>query len=215
VWEQKPVAVLAVELTFPTATESEVATYGPWPAASRWEQALVAKVQGLGGIVLQRSPSLLLAAFGMPQTLEQLPQRAVQAALALRHLVVEGADRKHCPALRLAVHWGPLLVDVQASDPTAQLRAIGETLAWPVRLLGQAAAGEILLSPEIGPLVGEWCELQARELPLQREQPGRISVYSVVGTSPQWPRLGMYGRRRLSPFVGREPELAMLRERWL
>jgi DNA-binding winged helix-turn-helix (wHTH) protein/tetratricopeptide (TPR) repeat protein len=213
VWEQKPVAVLAVELTFPTAAENEDVTYEPWTVASRWEQAIVEKVQGLGGIILQRSPSLLLVAFGIPLTLEQLPQRVVQAALTLRDLVVEGADHKDCPALRLAVHWGPLLVDVQATDPTAQLRAIGETLAWPVRLLGQAAPGEILLSPEIGPLVEGWCDLQVRQVPLQHGQPGRISVYAVVGTSPQWPRLGLHGRRRLSPFVGREPELAMLGER--
>jgi len=101
-WEHKPVAVLAIELTFPTSTAGEAAAYEPWTAASRWEQALVAKVQGFGGVVLQRSPALLLVAFGIPQTLEQLPQRAVQAALALRHLVSEGADQAPCPALRLA-----------------------------------------------------------------------------------------------------------------
>jgi hypothetical protein len=136
VWEQKLVAVLAVEFTFPTAMEGEAVASEPWGAASSWEQALVAQVQGFGGVVLQRSPSLLLVAFGIPQTLEQLPQRAVQAALALQQLVAEGADREDCPELRLAAHWGPLLVDVQAGDPAAQLRAIGDTLAWPVRLLG-------------------------------------------------------------------------------
>jgi hypothetical protein len=103
-WEQKLVAVLAIECTFPTATENEAAASEPSSAVSRWEQALVEKVQGFGGVVIQRSPSLLLVTFGMPQTLEQLPQRAVQAALALRHLVVEGADHEPCPALRLAVH---------------------------------------------------------------------------------------------------------------
>jgi two-component system response regulator AtoC len=158
-WEHKPVAVLAVEVTFPTATAGGAAVYEPWTAASRWEQVLVAKLQGFGGVVLQRSPALLLVAFGIPRTLEQLPQRAVQAALALRHLVVEGADHAPCPALRLVVHWGEVLVDVQASDPTAQLRVLGETLAWPVRLLGQTAPGEILLSPEMGPLVEGWCEV--------------------------------------------------------
>jgi Bacterial regulatory protein, Fis family len=111
-WEHKPVAVLAVEFTFPTVRAGEVAAYEPWTVASRWEQALVAKLQGFGGVVLQRSPSLLLVAFGIPRTLEQLPQRAVQAALALRQLVAEGADQAPCPALRLVVHWGEVLVDV-------------------------------------------------------------------------------------------------------
>jgi tetratricopeptide (TPR) repeat protein len=173
----------------------------------------VAKVQGFGGVVLQRSPALLLVAFGIPRTLEQLPQRAVQAALALRQLVVEGADHAHGPALRLVVHWGEVLVDGQAGDPTAQLRALGETLAWPVRLLGQTAPGEILLSPEMGPLVERWCEVQAREVPLQGRQPGPIGVYAVVGSRPPWARREQQGRRPRSPFVGRDQELATLRER--
>ena len=130
-WEQKLVAVLAIELTFPTAAEVEAAMHEPWTAASRWEQTLVAKVQGFGGVVLQRSPSLLLVAFGMPQTLEQMPQRAVQAALALRHLVAEGTEGEPCPELRVAVHWGPLLVDVQASDPTGSSAPLGRR--WPGR----------------------------------------------------------------------------------
>ncbi len=173
----------------------------------------MAKVQGFGGVVIQRSPSLLLVAFGMPQALEQLPQRAVQAALALRQLAAEGTEGDPCPALRMVVHWGRLLADVHASEPTTQLRPIGETLAWPVRLLGQAATGEILLSPEVGRLVEAWYELQAREVRLQRGQSGRISVYAVVGNRPQWSRLGMHGLRPLSPFVGRDQELATLAAR--
>ena len=48
------------------------------------------KVQGFGGILVQHTmSSLLIVAFGVPQALEQLPQRAVQAALAIRQLVAE------------------------------------------------------------------------------------------------------------------------------
>jgi hypothetical protein len=103
-----------------------------------------------------------------------------------------------------------MLMDVQASDPTAQLRAIGETLAWPVRLLGQAAPGEILLSPEMGLLVEGWCEVQAREVSLQGGQPGLIGVYAVVGNQPPWVRGERHGRRPLSLLVGRDQELATL-----
>ena len=212
VWEQKPVAILAVECTFPAATAGEATASEPWRAANRWEQALVAQAQGFGGVVVQRSPSLLLVAFGIPQTLEQLPQRAVQAALRLRQLVAEGAGREPCPVLRSVIHWVPLLMDVEARDPTAELRAIGDTLALPVRLLGQAALGEILLSPELGPLIEGWCEVQAREVPLHTGAPGRIKVYAVVANRPQWARLELHGRRPLSPFVGRDRELALLRE---
>jgi hypothetical protein len=137
-WEQKPVAVLALELTWPVAAAGEAPRYEPWTATQRWEQAILEKVQGFGGVLLQRSPSLFLVAFGVPHTLEQLPQRAVQAALALRQLVTAIPSGECVPELRQAIHWGQLLVDVEASDPTARLLSVGETLAQPVRLLDRA-----------------------------------------------------------------------------
>jgi hypothetical protein len=84
VWEQKPVAVLAIELTWPDHTASEALGDEPWTVTTAWQHSIVEKIQGFGGVILQRAPTLLLVAFGMPQTLEQLPQRAVQAALAIR-----------------------------------------------------------------------------------------------------------------------------------
>ena len=53
-----------------------------------------------------------------------------------------------------------------------------------MRLIGQTAPGEILLSPEMGPLVEGWCEVQAREAPLHCGPPGPIGVYGVVGNRP-------------------------------
>jgi DNA-binding NtrC family response regulator/predicted ATPase len=211
-WEQKPVAVLAIEVTWPTATDHEALHYEPWTVTAHWEQAIVEKLQGFGGVVLQRSPSLLTVTFGVPQTQEQLPQRAVQAALALRQLVAEAPKREPHPELRLAVHWGQLRIDVQARDPTERVLAIGETLALPVRLLGQAASGEVLVSPEVGPLVEGWFELQARRVPQGDGKPGEIVAYTVMGVRPWLSPLAMHGQRPLSPFVGRKRELATLQE---
>ena len=107
--------------------------------------------------------------FGVPQVLEQLPQRAVHSALAIRQMVVDASapDLPPCPTVRLAVHLGAVRVDRQAADPTAQVLAVGETLALPVRLLGQAEPGEILVSPEVGRLVDGWVALEARPLRLR------------------------------------------------
>jgi tetratricopeptide (TPR) repeat protein len=85
-WERKAVAVLAIEITWPEATAPETPPYEPWTVAVRWEQAIVEKVHGFKGVVLQRSPSLLLAGLGLPRTLEQQAQRAVHAALELEQL---------------------------------------------------------------------------------------------------------------------------------
>jgi class 3 adenylate cyclase len=211
-WEQKPVALLALELTWPDTPEVGARLYDLWTLATRWEQTLVEKIQGFGGVVLQRPPSLLTAAFGIPHTLEQLPQRAVQTALALRHLVIEAPDGEPCPQLRQAVHWGQLLVDVQASDPAARLLPIGETLGRPLRLLGQAAPGEILVSSEMGRLVEGWCELRAKEVPPELGPPDQPVTYTVAGLRPQPAWLVRHDARPLSRFVGRVRELAILHE---
>jgi hypothetical protein len=107
-------------------------------------------------------------------------------------------------------HWGPLLVDVQAPDPATQHQALGETLAWPVRLLGQAVPGEILVSLELGALVEGWYELEAREVSLAGQPPRPARVYAVVRPKPQGARLELHRKRPLSQFVGRDQELATL-----
>ena len=167
-WEQKPVAVLAIELTWPVAVAGEVPRYEPWTATRRWEQAILEKVQGFGGVPLQRSPSLLLVAFGVPETLEQLPQRAVQTALVLRRLLAATPAGECVPELRQAVHWGQLLVDVAADDPTTRVLSVGETLAQPVRLLDRATPGGIVVSSEVSRLVDGWFELRAHQAPAGR-----------------------------------------------
>jgi DNA-binding NtrC family response regulator len=155
-WVPKPVAVLVIEATWPAMREAECRPYEPWTMASCWSEIIAEKVQGFGGIMLQDSPALCMVAFGLPQTLEQLPQRAVHAALAIRHLADETypfTGDMPSPAVRLAAHLGTLLVAEGTGEPSWRWLAVGETLALPVRLLGHAVAGEILVSSEVGRLV--------------------------------------------------------------
>ena len=98
-WEQKPVAVLAIEVTWPAAVAPDPLHYEPWTVHARWEHTVMEKVQGFGGVVLQRGPSLLLVAFGLPRTLEQLPHRAVQTAFGIRQLTAtEPTTGERAPA---------------------------------------------------------------------------------------------------------------------
>src|SRR5439155_10935746 len=140
---------------------------------------------------------------------------AVQAALAIRHQLLEdrAADgRQPCPEVRMAVHLGQVLVDIQASNPTTRLLPLGETLSLPVRLLGQAAPGDILLSPQVGRLVEGWFELREREGPAGAGMADGIGAYAVVGVGPHFSPLEVYGKRPLSRFVGREREMTTLCE---
>ena len=210
-WEQKPVVVLTIDVTWPEAIEHHAPRAQPWTLAMRWHQTIAEKVQGFGGLLVQPAP--LTAIFGLPQTLEQMPQRAVQAALAIRHQLAEDRPldgRQSGPDMRIAIHLGQVLVDVEVRDPTAQLLPLGETLSLPVRLLGNAAPGDILLSPQVGQLVEGWFVLHAREGLAGVAMADGVGAYAVVGVGPRRSPLEVYGKRPLSCFVGRERELADL-----
>jgi DNA-binding NtrC family response regulator/predicted ATPase/class 3 adenylate cyclase len=214
-WEQKLVAVLAIDLNFPMVTGFAALPYEPRTVARRWEQTIAEKVQEFGGVLLQRTASPLMAIFGLLQTLDQLPQRAVQTALAIRKLVAEAqaaAGQEPVPAVRQALHLGTLLVEGQAHERAVPSPLAGETRSVAVRLLGHAGPREVLVSPQLGRLVTGWCVLQARPGPAGGGQPDQIGAYSVEGlVSPHSPLVGL-GARVLSPFVGRERELTMLQE---
>ncbi|HSF31449.1 MAG TPA: sigma 54-interacting transcriptional regulator, partial [Candidatus Tectomicrobia bacterium] len=212
-WEQKPVVVLAIDVAWPETMEHQVPRVEAWTMAMGWQQTIAEVVRGFGGLILQHSPALLTVIFGIPQTLEQMPQRAVQVALAIRCQVMEEGARDGKapgPALRMGVHLGQVLVDVQASDPTTRILPLGETLSLPVRLLGQAAPGDILVAPRVWPLVEGWFELLPQKGPAGAGLSDGVSIYAVAGQRPRRSPLEVYGKRPLSRLVGRERELARL-----
>jgi tetratricopeptide (TPR) repeat protein len=213
-WEQKPVAVLAIALTFPKDMGGKAVRYDSWTVVAHWEHMIDEKIRGFGGTLIQRSPALLIAVFGLPHTLEHMPQRAVRAGLAIQYLATEagGAHGEGPrPTVQLAIHLGGVLVDMRGSDPPTRLLAVGETLTLPVQMLGHARAGEVLVSPQVGRQVEEVCALQVRQLPITSEL-GNGAAYVVLGLRP-WPVPEERMRRRsLSRFVGRERELVSLHE---
>jgi hypothetical protein len=206
------VAVLALELTWPDDSGVESPRYDLWTERARWEEAIRDKVRAFGGVMVEHTASRLVWVFGVPQGLEQLPQRAVHSALAIRQMVVDASapELPPCPAVHLAVHLGAVRVDRYAADPAAHILAVGETLTLPVRLLRQAAPGEIVLSPEVGRLVDGWVALEARSLRLHAGGSARVGAYAVVGVGPGRETWAGSRRPSRSPLVGRERELLLL-----
>jgi hypothetical protein len=74
-------------------------------------------------------------------------------------------------------------VEMPASAPMVRVLAMGETLALPVRLLGQAVPGDVLVSPAMEPLVQEWCTLQ----PLGARPPDQLGAYRLMGLTAPCP----------------------------
>jgi DNA-binding NtrC family response regulator/predicted ATPase len=207
IWEKKPVAVLAVDLTFPAAG-ADVAAFEPWTLATRWQRMLAERIEGFGGVLLERAPSVYTAVFGVPRALEHMPRRAAQAALAIRHLVEEAGGPEPSPEARLSVHLGEVLADQRAGSPDGQMLGLGDTLTLPVRLLGLAAPGEIMASSTAGRALGRSFILEPRASAAARDE---VAAYAVIGLKPEPLAPAMSGSQPFARFVGRTRELAELR----
>jgi DNA-binding NtrC family response regulator/tetratricopeptide (TPR) repeat protein len=207
-WEPKSVAVLAIALGFPEASGGTL-DYEPWTAARRWERAIVERIEGFGGVLLQHSPSRLTAVFGVPRALEQASLRAVQAVLAVRRAVEQsGATR---PEVRSAVHIGEVRVDVHATDPIASVLPIGDVFSLPERLLGHAGPGELLVSPSVARRIERFCEMEERGAQLGPRETDLLWVHRVEGPRR---RAGAESSADpgATPIVGRHRELSVLHD---
>jgi transcriptional regulator with AAA-type ATPase domain len=187
-WEQKPVAVLALEAIWPEMSGLAPRRYDPWTAAARWERAIMDKMQGFGGLLLQSTAGLFLWVFGLPQALEQLPQRAVHSGLAIRQMVAaaEALDLGPCPVVRLSVHLGAVQVERPAQATPGQILAVGDTIARPVRLLGQAGP---LSPPGVTLSLGCPCSSTSWGSPWRRTGwPGSAPRRAAPGRLRRWGR---------------------------
>src|SRR5262249_22515761 len=154
----------------------------------------------------------LTAVFGIPRALEQLPQRAVLAALAIQQLLAASGpheERGPLPELRMAVHLGAVHLDTSARDASPRLLPVRGPLPMAERLLGHAGSGDILVSAPVARRIESWCALRPRDLRIGESD--TLCAHAALGRRPvrvEAP-IDVPGQ---SPFVGRERELTLLRE---
>src|SRR6516164_7020778 len=166
-------------------------------------------VTGLGGHVLKKLGDGLMALFGYPQAQENDAERAVRAALAIQRALgeINAKNRgKGAPELlaRIGVESGPVVVEVTGE-------VFGDAPNVAARVQAAAEPGSVLITLNVqrqvaGLFVAE--EQGAREL---RGVSERVQLFRIVRASGAGRRSGA---RALTPFVGREEELALLARRW-
>ena len=162
---------------------------------------LADKVRTFGATLQDLSPLSFVAVFGL-EPVEDAPQRAALAALALRKTVERGRNvDPQIPAVRVVVHAAHLLVGRLENTTEIELEGKRETWRVLTEIGSRADAGSVFVSEAAAPLLERRFELdladpndalRARRL-VQRERTG----------------FGL-GGRPLSRFVGRAHELETL-----
>jgi predicted ATPase/DNA-binding winged helix-turn-helix (wHTH) protein len=174
-------------------------------------------VQRCNGYIAQYDSDGLLVYFGYPTADEAAAQQAVRAGLALVAAVQRlepPMERSHSQGftIRVGVHTGPVVVEEQ-TPPAAPVLA-GATLILAKRVQACALPATVVLSAATYHLVQGYftCQALAESLAVGKNQ--RLGLYRVLEESGRHTRFEVAMTRGLTPLVGREPELALLLQRW-
>jgi class 3 adenylate cyclase len=174
-----------------------------------YEQACTDCVTHYEGHVFQRLGDGIVAFFGHPVAHEDEAERAIRAALDIiaRLATLELPDLPHI-AVRIGIASG--LVVVQPDDRSAA----GDTMVIASRLQGIAEPDTIVVSSRVHRLLQMRFDCVDRGEHLLKGIAQPIHVWRVTGVRRLPSRFQAAHVAPLTPFVGREADVATLREHW-
>jgi class 3 adenylate cyclase len=161
----------------------------------------------------------LLVYFGYPLAHEDDAQRAVRAGLGIVEALGQlnarlGQEQGVHLAARLGIHTGLVVVGEVGGGTRQEQLALGETPNLAARLQGIAAPNTLVVSAATVQLLGGFFTYQALGTSLLKGLAQPVEVYQVLHESTARSRLEAAGSTGLTPLVGREHEVALLRARW-
>jgi class 3 adenylate cyclase/tetratricopeptide (TPR) repeat protein len=195
--QRKTVTILFCDLTGSTALGETLDPERLRALLARYFERMQAIVERHGGSVEKFIGDAVMAVFGVPLLHEDDALRAVRAAAEMRDAI---------PGLGLQGRIGVMTGEVVTG--TAERLATGDAVNVAARLEQAAQPGEVLIGEPTLALVRDAVEVgPAQPLELKGKS-SPVAAYQLmrVRDAPE--------RRHGAPFVGRQPELAMLRDAW-
>jgi predicted ATPase len=182
-------------------------------------QALCAEVvHRFEGHIEQDQGDWLVVYFGYPQAHEDDARRAVHTGLGL----VEGTAElnRRLPrargvrlAVRVGIHTGVVVVGAMGKDEHTLL-TLGDAPAIAVQVQGLAAPDMVVISPTTLRLVERYFESRALGAYILEDPTEPVAVYQILQEWATQSQFEVMVTKGLTPLVGREQEMGLLRERW-
>ncbi|MGH8068064.1 MAG: AAA family ATPase [Candidatus Entotheonellia bacterium] len=178
---------------------------------------MMAAVHRYEGTVNQVMGDGIMALFGAPIAHEDHAIRACYAALAMQEAIrrysVE-VRRAHGVEvqIRVGLNSGEVVVRAIGNDLHMDYSAIGQTTHLAARMEQLAPPGTIRLTADTLRLAEGWVQVTPLGLVPVKGLPAPVEVCELVGAGPARTHLQALAARGLTPFVGRQAELAALHQ---
>jgi class 3 adenylate cyclase/tetratricopeptide (TPR) repeat protein len=179
---------------------------------------ITAEVHRFEGTINQYTGDGVMALFGAPIAHEDSPRRAVHAALGIQgaiHGVAQAlqTERGLSLQMRIGINTGLVVVGKIGDDLRMDYTAVGDTTNLAARLQQLAQPGSVVISAATQQRVAGFFETRdLGETPVKGRAP--VHAFEVLRPRRSRSRFDVTVERGLTPLVGRERELATLRERF-
>ena len=195
--QRKTVTVLFCDLTGSTALGETLDPERLRALLARYFEAMKAIVERHGGSVEKFIGDAVMAVFGVPLLHEDDALRELRSAVEMRDAL---------PELGLEGRIGVMTGEVVTG--TEERLATGDAVNVAARLEQAAQPGEVLVGQSTLVLVRDAAEVEPVEPLVLKGKAEPVRAYRLlrVREAPE--------RRHEAPFVGRERELALVREAW-
>ena len=187
-------------------------------AMQAYQKACVAVISRFDGYVAKYLGDGVLVYFGYPTAHEDGAARAVRAGLGIVEAI------QHLPLcfplptplqVRVSIHTGLVVAGEMGSGEYREERAIvGEAPNIAARLQEKALPNRVVISPTTYRLVTGLFECEELGPQILKGLSSPLEVYAVVRESEAQSRFEVAIRTGLTPLIGREHEMGLLRERW-
>jgi class 3 adenylate cyclase/tetratricopeptide (TPR) repeat protein len=168
-----------------------------------------------GGFIAKYMGDGVLVYFGYPQAHEDDAERAIRCGLELVGRVRQLDRASSGLDARIGIATGLVVVGELVGTGDAQEHGVvGKTPNLAARLQGEASPGGIVVSEATRRLAGDWFayhDLGSRVLKGIDEP---VPIIEVTGELPAESRFAAIRAAHLTPFVGRDHEIALLLDRW-
>ena len=213
--ERRQLTVMFCDLVGSTALSTSLDLEDFREVISTYYRCVAETMESWDGFVANYMGDGVLVYFGYPEAHEDDVERAVSAGLAL----VEAVGHLQGPSpleVRIGIATGMVVVGDHVGAGDAQGHGVvGEALNLAARLQALAEPGTVVVGPTTRRLLGdlfEYQELGAFELKGFSEP---VTAYRVTGSSTLERRFEALHKTGLSPLIGRDAEMQILRHRWV
>jgi class 3 adenylate cyclase/predicted ATPase len=217
--ERRQLTVLFCDLVDSTVLASRLDPEEWREVVRTYQETCATVIARFEGYIAQYLSDGLLIYFGYPQAHEDDAQRAVRAGLGMVEAMGPlnarlSQERVVQLDVRLGIHTGQVVVGEIGGGARHEQLALGETPNVAARLQGIAAPNTLVISAATFQLLGGFFACQSLGTQRLKGVAQPIEVYQVRYESMARSRLEAAGPAGLTPLVGREQEVALLRERW-